>query len=182
MRRSLEKPDDMTMCEFMSRIQEINEYFPSFPVDTEGQPVSKLSESELVEIGEYALPESWQNTMHLHNVDPLTIGVTDFIKFCERLETLDSSGKKDRDSSDKRKRKRHPTNVARRPDVEDDQSVEHYCLLHGPGNHTSENCFQLKGIIRNAKHHKSNHNESGTRSSSKHKKSKNNNHDSGKPS
>ena len=133
-----------------------------------------------MEIGKYALPESWQNTMHLHNVDPLTVGVTDFIEFCKHLETLDNSGKEDRDSSDKRKRKCHPTNIARRPDVEDDQSIQHYCLLHGPGNHTSKNCFQLKGISRNAKRHKTSHNESRTRTASRYKKSKPNNHNSGK--
>ena len=50
MRRALEKPPDVTMREFMSRLQEINEYFPSFPLDYNDKKVRKLSESELVEI------------------------------------------------------------------------------------------------------------------------------------
>ena len=46
MRRSLEKPDDMTMRTFMSCIQETNTCFPQFPLDYDGNLVQKLSESE----------------------------------------------------------------------------------------------------------------------------------------
>ena len=55
MRRSLEKPDDMIMREFMSRIEEINECFPQFPLDYNENLVRNLSESELIKIGECAI-------------------------------------------------------------------------------------------------------------------------------
>lgn len=105
MHRSLEKPDDVTMREFMSHIQEINECFPLFPLDFEGNRAQKHSELELVKVGKHATPEEWQNAMHPHNTDPLTAGVSDFIKFCEHLETLDddTEDSKDTDTSDGRK-------------------------------------------------------------------------------
>ena len=90
-RRSLEKPDDMTMRKFMSCIQEINEHFPQFLLDYDGNLVQKLSESELVKIGECAIAEEWQDALHSHNADPLPVGVTDFIEFCQCLETLNRS-------------------------------------------------------------------------------------------
>ena len=153
LRRSLDKPDDMTMREFMSRIQEINEYLPQFPVDYEGHPVRKLSESELVEIGEYAIAENWQDTMHLHNIDPLTVGVAEFIEFCERLETLDRSDDTDQrtETAARSKRKRIPRSKIRKSEVEDDSSGDHYCMLHGRGNHTTENCYQLKSQAKRMK-------------------------------
>ncbi len=104
MRRALEKPSEMTMREFMSRLQEMNEYFPSFPLDFNGKKVRKLSDSELVEIGEYAIPQEWQDTMHLHNLDPLTAGVSDFIEFCERLETLDNESEDEKPPRKRTKR------------------------------------------------------------------------------
>ena len=147
MRRNLEKPTEMSMREFMSRLQEINEYFPKFPLDYNGDKVRKLSEAELVEIGEYAIPQDWQNTMHLHNLDPLTAGVSDFIEFCERLETLDSQSD---DEKPTRKRARRTTSgkTNRNNDHADGDLV---CLLHGHCNHTSEDCYQLKNL---AKRHK----------------------------
>ena len=147
MRRSLEKPADMSMREFMSRLQEINEYFLQFPVDYNGDKVRKLSEAELVEIGEYAIPQDWQDTMHLHNLDPLTAGVSDFIEFCERLETLESQS-----DDDKPTRKRTKRTTSGKTNRDNDRADgELVCLLHGRGNHTSDDCYQLKGL---AKRHK----------------------------
>ena len=153
MRRSLAKPDEMTMREFMSRIQEINEYFPSFPPDYEGNAVGKLTESELVEIGEFAIPEEWQDTMHLHNVDPLTVGVSEFIEFCERLETLHRPSEPD-PAAVKRKRSTGKTRSGKSGKTvaaADDSSGEHYCMLHGYGNHSSEDCYQLKAQAKRMK-------------------------------
>ena len=73
----------MSMREFMSGTQEIKECFPQFLLDYDGNLVRKLSKSDLVKIGECAIVKEWQDTMHSHNADPLTVGVTDFILFCE---------------------------------------------------------------------------------------------------
>ena len=85
--------------------------------------------------------------MHLHNLDPLTAGVSDFIEFCERLETLDSQS-----DDDKPTRKRTKRTTSGKTNRDNDRADgELVCLLHGCGNHTSDDCYQLKGL---AKHHK----------------------------
>lgn len=175
MRRSLEKPTDMSMREFMSRLQEINEYFLQFPLDYNGDKVRKLSEAELVEIGEYAIPQDWQDTMHLHNLDPLTAGVSDFIEFCERLETLDSQSDDDKPT---RKRTKRTTSGKTNRD-NDHASGDLVCMLHGRGNHTSDDCYQLKGL---AKRHKSSDSKTDSKSNGYRKSGHSSyNKDSGKP-
>ena len=177
MRRRLEKPDDMTMREFMSRITEINEYFPQFPPDYNGNRTTGLSESELVEIGEYAIPTEWQNTMHLHNLDPLTAGVADFIEFCERLESLVTGREEEEEVSDKRKRKRKQRGKRKSDDSDDHETGQHYCMLHGKGGHSTDDCFQLKGMSNDIKRQKTDSNGSTKK---KYRNTKYN-RDSGKP-
>jgi len=147
MRRDLTKPDNMTMPEFMGLVQEINEYFPKFPKDLEGgNTIYKLSQWQLVEISKYAIADDWQNTMHLHNVDPLTGGVQDFIEFCERLETLDHG-----DTEVVSKHKRSSTYKKRASSKNDSDDVpigDQYCLLHRSSNHSTENCCQLKAQVK----------------------------------
>ena len=173
MRRSLEKPIEMSMREFMSRLQEINEYFPKFPVDYNGDSVRKLSEAELVEIGEYAIPQDWQDTMHLHNLDPLTAGVSDFIEFCERLETLDQS------EDDQPTRKRAKRTVSGKTKRDNDHATgDQVCLTHGHCDHSSDDCYQLKGLAKRHNGNDKSNSKKGNYSKSANKSYKK---DSGKP-
>ena len=134
-----------------------------------------MSEAELVEIGEYAIPQDWQDTMHLHNLDPLTAGVSDFIEFCERLETLDSQSDDDKPT---RKRTKRTTSGKTNRD-NDHASGDLVCMLHGRGNHTSDDCYQLKGL---AKRHKSSDSKTDSKSNGYRKSGHSSyNKDSGKP-
>ena len=44
-----------------------------------------------------------------------------------------------------------PRSKIRKSEVEDDSSGDHYCMLHGRGNHTTENCYQLKSQAKRMK-------------------------------
>ena len=78
MRRFMRKPHDMRMREFLARLNELNGYLPYFPDGTEA---SKLPDDELIDIGEYACPASWQKQMFLQGFDPLEHTLLDFLDF-----------------------------------------------------------------------------------------------------
>ena len=67
MRRFMRKPHEMSMRDFMARLTEINsylKYFPPFAVNAE------LPMDELVDIGKFAFPLSWQREMVLQGYEP----------------------------------------------------------------------------------------------------------------
>ena len=96
MRRAMRKPKEMTFRVYMARLVEINNklsLFPPFAGDAQ-----KMDDSELLDIGEFAIPSSWQRQMILQDVDPLQGTIQNLVDFCERMERtelMDSeSGKK----------------------------------------------------------------------------------------
>ena len=82
------------------------------------------------------------------------------------------------ETTSRSKRKRIPRSKARKPEVEDDSSGDHYCMLHGRGSHTTENCYQLKA---QAKRMKTSSGDGSTSSRKPYTTNKSYNRDSGKP-
>ena len=62
MRCYVRKPKDMTTSAFYARLVELNNFLTYFPTATHD---SKLSKEELIEILEFALPNTWQMHMTL---------------------------------------------------------------------------------------------------------------------
>ena len=81
----------MKVQEYIAQIQENNNDLVLYPRADED---SKLLEDELLKIVKFAMPISWQKTMALHDFDPVSHTITEFIEFCERLEyvEIDNSG------------------------------------------------------------------------------------------
>jgi hypothetical protein len=80
MRRFMRKAVSMTFQNFATRAVEINNDLVYFP-GADGN--SKLSEDELLDIFEYSIPATWQNTMVMHDFDPINHSVAEMIEFCE---------------------------------------------------------------------------------------------------
>ena len=87
MRRFMCKPADMPIKDFMSRLTEINSYLEFFPPFEANQP---LPQDELVDIGEFAIPMSWQKQMVLQGFEPLERDTSDLVDFCDRFEGADA--------------------------------------------------------------------------------------------
>ena len=83
MRQFLRKPVDVCIWDFMTRLIEINKYLQTFPPFL---PDQKLPLDEILDIAEYAVPVTWQRTMHMHGFEPVMHTEAEFVKFCERIK------------------------------------------------------------------------------------------------
>ena len=88
MRRFLKKPRSYSVREFSSRVQEINQYLPLFPSETE-EPARCLPEDELKEVLFHAMPSTWRQEMTKQGFTYPNHTVIDLIQFAERLESLE---------------------------------------------------------------------------------------------
>ena len=89
MRNAMQKPVDMTMREFITRVREINNYLSDFP-PFEGED-QKLDEEELIEIAKNGSPVKWQNEIIRQDFDKNDPTLDEYVQFFDRLAT--SEGK-----------------------------------------------------------------------------------------
>jgi len=66
MRRFMRKPKNWKMRQFMARIREIDGKLPFFPPFDQGQ---QLDQEELIDIGEFGIPNLWQRQMVLLEIN-----------------------------------------------------------------------------------------------------------------
>ena len=126
MRRFMRKPVDMTMRDFMSRLTEINAYLEFFPPF---EPDQVLPSDEIVDIGEFAIPMSWQREMVLQGFEPADHDASDLVDFCDRFEQAELN-KPMKSRSDKIPRKRK-------------QADAKWCEICHMNNHNTEECSWL---------------------------------------
>jgi hypothetical protein len=89
--RYLHKRVDNSMREFVARINEINSMMQEFPPGfTDKQ---KISDSEMKDLLEFAIPISWRVKMAEHAFIPIEHEVPDIVDFCERLEFTENATK-----------------------------------------------------------------------------------------
>ena len=87
MRRFIRKPKEVKIKDYVARMQQINEYLVQFPPGNEDQ---KLPDDELLDILEFAIPNSWTKEFTKIGFDAADHSIKDFIKHCERLELTES--------------------------------------------------------------------------------------------
>ena len=138
----------------MARLIEINSYLPEFPPTTTGgaDPAS-LPDDELLDILEFGMPSSWQKQMVLQDFDPLQHTIKQFTEFCERMEQVEAhEGTKVTSSSSNKKSEGSKSSGSKKRGREQvEQEVEKYCMLHGKGNHSTEDCRTLKAQAKHMK-------------------------------
>ena len=152
MRRYMRKPREVAMREFAARVSELNEYLSEFPPYAVNQ---NLSNEEIVDILEFAVPNSWQKSMVLQGFDPLIHTVSEFVSFCERHEytegTLDNT--KETGAKPKTSSKSGPTDAKWRAKssveaIKKHKSTEKFCDLHQQFGHSTTECKVVQGQIQ----------------------------------
>ena len=147
MRRFLKKPESMPVRTFVSRVQELNNYLLKFPTETNGIAES-IDQDELIETLYHAMPEWYRNLATVHGFNYVQHSIQEMIEFFERFENT-SSGTHDKSTSSststKKSKKRKVHFSDSEEDSDNDQKV---CLLHGKCAHTTEQCEDLKRLIR----------------------------------
>ena len=86
LRRELYKTCDTKIRYFIYRINKMIKYLDKFPPFEEGQ---RLPEDDILELVEISLLNEWQKELIIQVFDSATQGLTDIVKFCERLETAE---------------------------------------------------------------------------------------------
>ena len=97
MTRYLKIPYDLSTKKTAAALSRINNYLPSFPL---GNQASKYTESELVNLLEFALPAKWRTLMDLKGFVPADNDYKSLIEECERIERNEQTGKQDREDDD----------------------------------------------------------------------------------
>jgi hypothetical protein len=156
MRRYMRKPRNMTTREFAARVNELNEYLKQFPPYDDDQ---ELAEEEILDILEFAVPNTWQKNMVLQGFDPLMHTSSDFVAFCERHEftegNLDNSNDKKEakpktslKSSYNDEKSRAKSSAEAKSKTNKRKTTEKWCDLHQTHGHDTHECKVVQSQIQ----------------------------------
>ena len=87
LRSGIKKPRGQRIREFDARRMELMAYMEEFPDWEEGKG---FDEDEQKELMEKAIPNSWYQQCHLHNIIDPGKTIIDLIEFCERIEIAEA--------------------------------------------------------------------------------------------
>eukprot|EP00957_Ditylum_brightwellii_P128566 9807313-Ditylum_brightwellii.AAC.2 len=90
MQRNICFGKDLTMKEWVARVQELNGYLKDFPTHNRNltQP---LDADELLDILEFGVLASWLREFTVQSFDPVDQGLRTFVEFCTCLESCEPS-------------------------------------------------------------------------------------------
>ena len=148
MRRIIRKPVEMKIREYLTRFMELNKYLEQFPPFDEEQ---NLPDDEVMEHAEFAIPNSWQNQMVMHNFNTVENSMADFIEFCERLEFTENMYNSTHKSQRANTKNGNNGSTSTKKDGKSNKSGHKRktgnfnCLYHGPNStHNTDDCKVLK--------------------------------------
>ena len=148
LRRECRKPTDMKVKTFYHHLISINndelEELPPF------NPNQVLTADELLDIILFAVPKSWLRELDRQGKDPYTMTVQEVVDFLEQIEASeDFEGervtKEVADSKPAAKKKNGNGNN------KNNSGGQKYCMLHGKGSHTTEDCRTVKAQVKKTK-------------------------------
>jgi hypothetical protein len=158
MRRYMRKPKEFLTRKYIAHMNELNSYLLEFPPVVAGQAPTALADDEMADLLEFGIPFAWQAEMLRQDFDPLGRTNAEFLRFCERMETVEghTDGPRSDDTrnvgsnnnNNKRKRKNGERNNDR---DEDNNQHGRWCMVHGKGRHDTEHCEALKGAVKRLK-------------------------------
>jgi hypothetical protein len=157
MRRFMRKPREMTTRAFAARVAELNAYLEEFPPFEDNQ---ELDDTEIMDILENGVPNTWSKNMVLQGFDPLENTASDFVAFCERHEftegTLDNSKDSNKEakpktnsknSSNDAKSRAKPFAEANKSNKKRSTSTDKWCNLHQTSGHNTAECKVVQSQI-----------------------------------
>lgn len=151
MRREMRKPADMKIRQYLVNLNRMNnEEIPNLPPYTAGQ---QLADDELVDILLYAVPKSWTKEMDRQGFDAVAKTPGQVVDFLEQIETAeDFDGDKQKqvvnnNHNNKNKSKQQKQGSDSKPRGDGSK----YCMLHGKGNHSSEECRNIQSQVKRMK-------------------------------
>ena len=137
LRRECRKPPDMKVRTYYQHLLRINNdelmALPPF------SPSQNMAEDELIDILVYATPKSWSREMDRQGFDPINKRLREVVDFMERIEqSEDFDGQK----VDHGQPKTQGQGKAKKKSKSSSGTA--YCLIHGKGSHSSDECKVLQ--------------------------------------
>lgn len=148
MMRVMRKPFDLTTRKTAAALSRVNNYLPLFPL---GVPASKFSETELVGLIEWSLPQEWRRKFDLKGYVPSMFDRERLMVECEAIERNEVQHKEttnDKGNNNKNGKKvkfANSKNNKKKSDAQRQAGVEFFCKECGTNNtHATPNCYILK--------------------------------------
>jgi hypothetical protein len=146
-RRNMRKPHDMKVRQYYQNLYRINfEELPNLPPFHVGQA---LTNDELVDVLLFGTPKSWQKEMDKQGFDPVEGTLDDLVTMMENIEASEEFVG-DKSESNKKKGSSSSNNNTKGK-RSSSSNGEQYCMLHGKGNHATEDCIKLKAEAKRLK-------------------------------
>jgi hypothetical protein len=148
MRQEMRKPEDMKIRQYLINLNCMNnEEIPNRPPY---KPDQHLSDDELVDILLYAAPKSWIREMDRQGFDAVAKKPNEVVDFLEQIETAkDFDGNKQKQVVNNNKNKGKQQKQS--SDNKKNGGGSKYCMLHGKGNHSSEECRNIQSQVKRMK-------------------------------
>jgi hypothetical protein len=150
MRREMRKPPEMKIRQYLVHLVRMNdEEVPSLPPFG---PNQGLSLDELVDIILYAVPKSWIKEMDRQGFDPMVKTPMEVVNFLEQIETSEDfdSDKQKQVVPNNNKNKGKPQKQGSNNNNANGNGGK-YCMLHGKGNHSTEECRNMQAQAKRMK-------------------------------
>lgn len=150
LRRECRKPSAMKIRDYCQYIRTMNEQeIPNLPPFYAEQ---KLNDG-YIDIILYGTPKSWYREMDRQGFDPIAHSLQQVIDFMERIEGVEEpDGSLSKPTPKKSNYKGDSNKSLITPSG--NSSGSKFCLIHGKGTHSSDEC---KKLIADAKRHKTGH-------------------------
>ena len=145
-RRNMRKPHDMKIRQYYQNLYRINfEEIPNLPPFNANQA---LTNDELVDVLLFGTPKSWQKEMDKQGFDPVDNSLDDLVTMMENIEAAEEFSPDNKTDGNKKKGSSSNNNKNKRSS---NGNGEQYCMLHGKGNHATEDCIKLKAEAKRLK-------------------------------
>ena len=142
LRRECRKPREMKVRVYLQHMLRMNqEEIPNLPPFEARQ---SLSTDELLDIILFGTPKSWQKEMERQGFDPMDNTVAQVIEFMERQEATEEDFNDNNQKDSKPAAKKGGNGKKKNSSSKPATKKNGYCLLHGDGNHDTEDCFTLQ--------------------------------------
>ena len=144
LRRECRKPADMKVRTYYQHLVRINrDELPALPPFARNQG---LNDDEIIDILCFGTPKSWSREMDRQGFDPLNSTVTQVVDFLERIEQSEDFDGQKVDHSQKSSGSGKKDGKKKSP-----PSRNKYCLIHGQGGHSTEECNMIKEQVKKLK-------------------------------
>ena len=152
MRRGMRKPRELSFRKTASAVGRLNNALPIFPG---GSLSSKFSDTEVVELLEWSIPQTWRSKFDLAGYVPTSFDKKRLISECEAMERSEPATKKVQSTGTKDKtvpHKKGQRNKHKHGEKPSSPSTnKYYCTECGTNpSHTTEKCFKLKNAKNKA--------------------------------